>query len=377
MTVAPVKQKEPMNPQAAHHVAIPYRLERVGLVMSPEPGNELESEGVINPATARESTGDIRLFARLVGPGNFSRIGDARLRVESGIPVGVDRLGIALQPDRSWERGSGHGGTEDPRITWIEKLGQHVMTYVAFGPTGPRPAIAVSTDLRSWTRLGPIHFAYEDALGTDLNLYPNKDVVFFPEPVPGPDGKPFFAALHRPMWDLSFVRPNDSAPVPASVDDPRPSIWISYVSVADVLEDPSRLVRLMGHRQVAAPEFEWEALKIGAGPAPLRVPEGWLLLHHGVSGTVEGSAFVPQRHVRYCVGAMLLDPDDPSRVVARSSVPLLEPATPDELTGIVANVVFPTAIEEIEDELFVFYGMADYRIGVARLVRNEAAAWSN
>jgi beta-1,2-mannobiose phosphorylase / 1,2-beta-oligomannan phosphorylase len=349
--------------------AIPYALRRVGLLMSPEPGNDAEAEGVINPAAARDAGGAVHLFPRMVATGNFSRIGDARVVVEDGVPTGVERLGIALEPDRIWERGSGHGGTEDPRITWIADIGLHVMTYVAFGPTGPRPAIAVSDDLASWRRLGPLQFEYEDALGVDLNVYPNKDVVFFPEPVPGPDGTPSFAALHRPMWDLSFVRPDDSAPVPPSVEDPRPSIWISYVPVADVVADVAHLVRLGGHRIVAGPEHDWEMLKIGAGPAPLRVPEGWLLLHHGVSGRVEGSAFVPQRNVRYCVGAMLLDPLDPGRVIARTDRPLLEPETSDEIDGVVANVVFPTAVEEIDGVHYVFYGMADYRIGVAALER--------
>ena len=45
-----------------------------------------------------------------------------------------------------------HAGVEDPRVTWIGALGTHVMTYVAYGPLGPRPAVAVSTDLRRWTR---------------------------------------------------------------------------------------------------------------------------------------------------------------------------------------------------------------------------------
>ena len=356
-----------MRPDSS--TATSYRLERVGILMSPASGRADEAEGVINPATAREPDGSIRLFPRLVGVGNFSRIGDARVIVEGGVPMDVERLGIALQPERTWERGSGHGGTEDPRITRIEQLDLHVMTYVAFGPTGPRPALAVSRDLESWTRLGPLQFDYDDEQGVDLNIYPNKDVVFFPEAVPGPDGEPSFAVLHRPMWDLSFVRPDDTVAVPGGVDDARPSIWISYVPVAEVMADISRLARLGGHRIVATPLFDWEALKIGAGPPPLRVPEGWLLVHHGVSGHLEGGAFVPQRHVRYCAGAMILDASDPSRVLERFERPLLEPETPEETDGIVANVVFPTAIERIDGVDFVFYGMADHKIGVARLTR--------
>jgi predicted GH43/DUF377 family glycosyl hydrolase len=66
---------------------------------------------------------------------------------------------------------------------------------------------------------------------------------------------------------------------------------------------------------------------------------------------------------------MILDPDDVSRVLDRSSEPLLTAETDDERAGIVPNVVFPTATEEVDGVRYVFYGMADTKIGVARLDR--------
>ena len=63
---------------------------------------------------------------------------------------------------------------------------------------------------------------------------------------------------------------------------------------------------------------------------------------------------------------MILDADDPSRVLARTAEPILRPETADERDGTVPNVVFPTAIEEIDGVRYVFYGMADSAIGVAR-----------
>ena len=68
-----------------------------------------------------------------------------------------------LEPETTWETAEGNAGVEDPRVTWVEALGLHVMTYVAFGPLGPRTAIATSTDLRSWTRHGPV-IALDEAL---------------------------------------------------------------------------------------------------------------------------------------------------------------------------------------------------------------------
>ena len=185
----------------------PYSLTRAGVIMTPEEGNELEAEGVLNPATGRTADGTLYLLPRLVATGNVSRVGLARVVIENGVPTGVEREGIVLEPDRSWERGAKNSGVEDPRVTFIPALGLHVMTYVAFGPFGPRTAVATSTDLREWTRLGPALYAYDDALDIDLNMFHNKDTVFFPEPVTAPDGVESFAVLHRPMWDLGEVRP--------------------------------------------------------------------------------------------------------------------------------------------------------------------------
>jgi hypothetical protein len=83
-------------------------------------------------------------------------------------------------------------------------------------------------------------------------------------------------------------------------------------------------------------------------------------------------ASAPQDKVRYAASAMLLDADNPHRLLARSAVPLLEPTLEGETDGVVPNVVFPTAIEQIGGIHYVFCGMADSRIGLARLDRKEA-----
>lgn len=317
--------------------------------------------------TTRTPDGRLLLFPRVVAHGNFSRIAVADVVIGDGTPIGVQRRGIALAPERSWERGSDHGGVEDPRLTWVPELGLYLMPYVAYGPLGPRAALAVSTDLAEFTRLGPFQFRYEDALDTDLNLFPNKDLAFFPEPVTGPDGTPCLAFLHRPMFEL----PGQRTQLPAGIDDPRAAIWLSYVRLADAVTDPEALLRPFGHREIARSEAAWEHLKIGGGPPPIRVPEGWLLLYHGVSGSISDDPFTPQKDVHYAAGGLILDADDPSLVLSRTPLPLLSAETADERVGIVANVVFPTAIAEVEGTLFTFYGMADEAIGVARIERDQ------
>ena len=132
--------------------------------------------------------------------------------------------------------------------------------------------------------------------------------------------------------------------------------------------DLRELARWRQNRFLAGPEFPFEELKIGAGPAPHRVPEGWLLLHHGVTGRLE-SGVAQQKNVNYAAGAMILDADEPWRVIDRTPEPLLSAETEDERSGIVPNVVFPTAIETVDGRDWVFYGMADSKIGVALLER--------
>jgi predicted GH43/DUF377 family glycosyl hydrolase len=337
--------------------------------MQPFPGDPREVEGVLNPACARGPDGDLYLFPRLVARGNFSRIGRARVTFDkSGKPSGVERLSVVLEPDEAWEQNPVTAGVEDPRIVFIAGLRTYLMTYAAYGPLGPRIGLAASRDLVTWQRLGPVSFAYEPALKTDMNLYPNKDAMFFPEPVPGPDGRPAYAMFHRPMWNLNPNTPDVGLPLPAGVTDPRQSIWVSFVAADLVDHDVRALTRLDQHRQVAQPQKPWEATKIGGGTPPIRVPEGWLIIHHGVTkGEAPPGGRVP---VRYVAGAMVLDPQNVSRVLSRSELPLLEPETEEESKGIVDNVVFPTAIDVLDDgEADVYYGMADFRIGAARLRR--------
>jgi len=309
---------------------------------------------VCNPACARGPDGELYLFPRLVAEGNYSRVGLARVRFDGDVPAGVERLGVALEPEEQWERHRGGGGVEDPRITFVPSLDRWVMTYTGWGPLGPR--------------LGPVGFAFDPAVAADLNLYPNKDALVFPEPVPGPDGEPAFALLHRPMWDLGWANPAEGETPPPGLPDPRPGIWVSFAPAKEVLADPVRLTNLRDHRLVALPERPWEEAKLGGGTPPLRLGDGWLVLHHGVAGRLDPGRVEHQPAVRYTAGAMLLDPDDVTRVLARSAEPLLEPELPDERQGVVPNVVFPTAIDRRgEDVADVYYGMADARIGAFRL----------
>jgi predicted GH43/DUF377 family glycosyl hydrolase len=93
----------------------------------------------------------------------------------------------------------------------------------------------------------------------------------------------------------------------------------------------------------------------------------------GATGLLEPGRVEHQAAVRYSAGAMLLDPEDVTRVLARLAEPLLEPELPDEREGVVPNVVFPTAIDPRgPTEADVYYGMADARIGAFRLTMGRS-----
>jgi predicted GH43/DUF377 family glycosyl hydrolase len=129
----------------------------------------------------------------------------------------------------------------------------------------------------------------------------------------------------------------------------------------------SALTEPRHHTFLAAPRQSWEALKIGGGTPPILTPLGWLMLYHGVLGQyTEGVMFQPRVH--YSAGALVLDTENPLLIHYRSPLPILAPEVEGEYSGIVPNVVFPTGLDpNPESYVDVYYGMADARIGAARL----------
>jgi predicted GH43/DUF377 family glycosyl hydrolase len=252
-------------------------------------------------------------------------------------------------------------------VTFVEPLGQYMMTYTAYSPVGPRIALAVSKDLLNWERLGLAHFAYDPQYRTELELYPNKDALIFPEAIRDPHGNPALAMIHRPSFELwEHAKPSYRV-TPPGIADERASMWLSYCPLETGSHAHATHTFYHDHHLLATPQYEWESLKIGGGTPPVRTHLGWLVLHHGVQGSIDPGVDL-QRGVYYSAGLMILDADDPRKVLYRSTVPLMQPETAAEAEGIVNNVVFPTAVD-VRDErtIDVYYGMADARIGAARL----------
>jgi predicted GH43/DUF377 family glycosyl hydrolase len=118
-------------------------------------------------------------------------------------------------------------------------------------------------------------------------------------------------------------------------------------------------------RVLLKPTFPWELVQIGNCGSPIETDAGWLVLSHGVG---------PMR--KYCIGAFLLDRDDPSKVIGRLREPLLKP-NENEREGYVPNVVYTCGALLHNGELIIPYGLADHATGFATVPLAEVLAAMN
>jgi predicted GH43/DUF377 family glycosyl hydrolase len=257
-------------------------------------------------------------------PRGFVWCGDSYLTTVSHLRLAWsdDGTHFHLQPQPALE-GKGElesYGIEDSRVTQIEE--RFFLPYTAVSPYGFGIALASTSDWKAYTRHGMV-FAP-----------PNKDCVLFPEKIHGD-----YLALHRPVSE---------------------GLGGKYIWIA---RSPD-LVHWGQNRCIVRPRRgAWDSEKIGAGAPPLRVPEGWLEIYHGVDG-----------NERYCLGAVLLDGDDPGRVLGRSAAPIMEPLAEYERNGFFGNVVFATGAVADGDELTIYYGASDQYVCGARMSITEILA---
>jgi predicted GH43/DUF377 family glycosyl hydrolase len=208
----------------------------------------------------------------------------------------------------SWEE----FGCEDPRITRFD--GTFYVTYTSYSRRGPRIALASTKDFMRFEKYGLV--------GPDRD---DKDCVIFPEKINGR-----IVILHRLESKVQIAHFDSIESLATSQ-----SFWSEYVTHFDDYE-------------ILRAKFSWEERKVGIGPPPIRTARGWLVIYHGVS--VDRI---------YRAGALLLDLDDPKKVVARTRTPILEPEADFERQGFVPNVVFPDGAVVRDGELLTYYGGAD------------------
>lgn len=196
-------------------------------------------------------------------------------------------------------------GIEDCRVSQLGD--QYYLSYTSVSDSGVGVGLQITRDWKHFERKGMI-------------LPPhNKDVAIFEEKI---NGK--YYALHRP----------------SSKDIGGNYIWLA--------ESPDGLH--WGNHQclIKTRQGMWDSGRVGAGAAPIRTESGWLEIYHGAS---------PDH--RYCLGAFLMDLENPSIILARSEVPIMVPSEPYELSGFFGFVVFTNGHLVKGDELTIYYGAAD------------------
>lgn len=303
-------------------------------VVSPNPKNFWESKQVFNAAAIYEE-GKVHLVYRAIGDYDTSVLGYASSNdgvhfddkhpdpiyiptqpfemPQGGIPWFASAPGnLVKSPYESG--GGGYGGCEDPRLTKIED--RYYMTYIAYDAANP-PRVALSSISTSdfhnkqWNWDTPVLISPPGVV--------DKNCVIFPEKI---NGK--YAIMHR-------IYPN---------------ILVDYVD--HLRFDGETFLR--GEYKIKPSRMLWDSRKVGAGPPPLKTKYGWLLIYHAVGEKDSG---------RYKIGAMMLDLKDPTKVIARSIVPILSPDHPHDNDGFKSGVIYPCGAIIKDDKLIVYYGGAD------------------
>ncbi|MCK4958087.1 MAG: glycosidase [Planctomycetes bacterium] len=266
---------------------------------------------VFNPAAIKVD-GEVLLLNRVEELRGFSHLTVARSK--NGLTDWVIDETPTMKADQSTKEEK--WGLEDPRVVWLEEQKQYAITYVSFSEGGPIVSLAITKNFKTFARLGGL-LPPED-----------KDACLFPRRFNGR-----FALIHRPI-----VRGEAH-------------IWISM--------SPD-LKHWGDHRCLLKTRMAyWDGARIGLACQPIEIPEGWLVLYHGVRRTTASQL--------YRIGMALLDKNDPCQVLRRGEEWVLGPRTDYERIGDVSDVTFVTGgvIMEEENELYVYYGAADDKVAVA------------
>ena len=230
--------------------------------------------------------------------------------------------GITFKEDKNYPSLFGEGdyesyGIEDCRVSKIKD--SYYLTYTMVSPNGVGVGLRTTKDWKNFEKHGMIFSPH------------NKDCAIFEEKI---NDKYF--ALHRPS---------------------SPELGGNYIWLAESLDG----IHWGNHKCIAKTRIgKFDSKRLGAGAAPIKTDKGWLEIYHGAT---EGN--------RYCLGAILLDLNDPSTVIARSEEPIMEPIAEYEQTGFFGNVVFTNGHTVDGDTIKMYYGASDEHVCLASFSMNQ------
>lgn len=304
-------------------------------LLSPKPYLDWQAGGTFNPAAFTDENGRVHVIYRAVGGDGVSRLGYAssgdQLHFDDheSYPVFSITYGQNTNIPRRYDRmlypsGGSYGGCEDPRMVAI---GQKMyVTFSAFDNWGSIRIGLISINKedflnKRWNWSEPLLISPKNAV--------HKNWVIFPEKI---NGK--FALLH-------------------SIS---PEIQVDYVERFEDLAYGIRVIESKFSQSRKKKTGEWEDFIRGAGPPPIKTEKGWLLLYH---------AMEKGEHHKYKLGAMLLDLNNPTKIIARAKAPIMEPDMWYE-DDWKPGVVYACGATVKEDTLYVYYGGGDKHICVAQ-----------
>jgi len=311
-------------------------------ILKPNQKNTWENLCVLNPACIfDEATNEFKMIYRAAG-------NDAEHYIYLGLAKSSNGLDFercfdhpVLAPDKN---GADAGCVEDPRVF---KLGEYYyLTYASrtfppgqywredkkyfgfqpeFGPkfliyNNSVTHLAISKDLVNWKKLGRI---------SDTRVDDRDDIIFFNRQIKK------FVKLSRPMEWCGEGYPCKT-----------PSIWITLSD--DLMEWGQPELLYEGTKS-------WEDKKSGASTNVVETEFGYLVIYHGVSATDN----------MYRVGAFMLDKNDPTKIIAITKNPFLEPEFEYETCGFYDGCVFPCSLVIKDDTMYLYYGTADKFVCVA------------
>ena len=311
-------------------------------------GVDFESGGVLNP-TCVEKDGVTHMFYRAVRKRNFSTIGYCQIKNNQVINRSDTPI---IVPEYLYER----MGIEDPRITFLD--GKYYLFYTAYDGLNALVAYATSNDLIHWNKKGLIspqisydeaedifkksgvtdkytffeeYYRYEN--GNKVHLW-EKDAMLFPKKINGQ-----YAIIHRVLPGIQICYFDDFSQLTQE-------FWKNYL-------------KSLNNFIIIDPKLDHETGYIGGGAVPVETEKGWLMIYHSVSEH-KGNKI-------YRASAVLLDLNNPQKIIGQLPYPLFSPEEVWEKRGEVNNVVFPTATSISGDIMSIYYGAADQKIGVRTL----------
>ncbi len=304
-------------------------------ILEPIKEHVWESKMVFNPAVAVKDD-KIHVIYRARGDDEFkgvlvSRLGLAVFK-NDGVTLEKRHEKPVFAPTEWYEP----AGCEDPRIT--KENGLYYLLYTAYSGIGEdsflkkevvNVAMASTKDFLKWEKHG--------LLLPEVDK-PEKNGVLFPEKIQGN-----YVCYYR-------IEPHIYVAYSKSLDHP---VW-------------------RGHKKVMSSRPDsWDSEKIGAGAPPIKTELGWLFIYHGVDRRgplrrqIKTKAGTVDYERTYRLGVMLIDKDDPEKILYRSKGWILEPKESYEKEGMVPNVVFTCGAVVLKDTLFVYYGGADTVVALA------------